>query len=385
MPAIGPSDIREANALSCLQSLRVADRPLSVSDIAQRTGLSRPTIEAVLTDFAARELVDEAAVEGAGSAGGRPARRFRFAAESGLVAGLDAGPRDARVIVADLTGRIVAERATRLDPLAPGDDRFALISDLLCEAIDSTGLPRERLRALGVGVSGIVDADGAIAQSTVVPSWSGRPIAAQLSERFGCLTAAENDVKLRAFAEHHFGAAQDATSIVFLHVGTWVTIALTLESEIFHGAHRSAGEVGSRRGMRWSSHAEGTEPLWSTGDGSERIAAAAAGDPEAREEVRTFVRDIAPTLATVALTMDPDMVVVGGLLAERGGLAADWFREELDGLVTLDTDFPVAASPLGARGIVLGALATAFVEGSEALFGIPGAPIPAIPTTEAAE
>lgn len=383
MPAIGPSDIREANALSCLQSLRVADRPLSVSDIAQRTGLSRPTIEAVLADFVGRDLVDEAPVEGVGAAGGRPARRFRFAAESGLVAGVDAGPRDARVIIADLTGRIVIERAARVDPRAAGDDRFAVIAALLGEALDSTGLPRDRLRALGVGVSGIVDADGTITQSTVVPSWSGRPIAAQLSERFGCLTVAENDVKLRAFAEHHFGAAQDAASIVFLHVGDWVTVALTLESEIFHGAHRSAGEVGSRRGMRWSSRSESTQPLWSTEDGSERIAAATAGSPEAREEVREFVRDIAPTLATVALTMDPDMVVVGGLLAESGGLAVDWFRDELDGLVTLGTDFPVAASPLGARGIVLGALATAFVQGSEALFGISGAPIPAIPNAEA--
>lgn len=382
MAAIGPSDIREANALSCLQSLRVADRPLTVTDIAQRTGLSRPTIEAVLADFAARELVDEAPLEGVGAAGGRPARRFGFNAASGLVAGLDAGPRDARVVLADLAGRIVAERAIAVDPALEGDERFELIAGLLDEALASTGVPRERLRSLGVGASGIVDETGTITQSTVVPSWSGRPLAAELAQRFGCLTTAENDVKLRAYAEHHFGAAQEASSIVFLHVGTWVTLALTLDREIFHGQHRSAGEVGSRRGMRWSSRTEGSTPLWSTGDGSERIASAAAGDPDAGDEVRAFVRDIAPTLATVALTMDPDMVVVGGLLAERGGVAVEWFREELDELIALATDFPVSPSPLGARGIVLGALAMAFVQGSEALFGIPGAPIPAVTDPE---
>lgn len=88
---------RSANQVACLRFLADADEARTVGAISEGTGLSRPTVHAVLDDLLETGLVEAASPATAGP--GRPARAFRFARETGLVAGVDLGPRGARAII----------------------------------------------------------------------------------------------------------------------------------------------------------------------------------------------------------------------------------------------------------------------------------------------
>jgi predicted NBD/HSP70 family sugar kinase len=236
-----------------------------------------------------------------------------------------------------------------------------------------------RLRAACVAVSGILAADGRIADSFAVPEWNGAPVAEEFESLLGCGVTLENDIKLSALAEHHMGAAQDVDDIVFVQIGNRISIALTLDRTIFQGRHRSAGEVGSLRGMRWASNSVRGELTWRTGASAEEVLGRAErGDAEALAEVRTFIEEIAPLLTTVTLVADPDRIIIGGGLSRAGGLFVDMLRERIHHLIVLDVDHEVMASSLGSIGAACGALALAFQTGSADLFGYPGVSVPPI-------
>ena len=76
---------RSANQVACLRFLAETDEAQTVGAISSETGLSRPTVHAVLEDLLELGLV---VATGPSSVGpGRPARAFRFERAAGLVAG----------------------------------------------------------------------------------------------------------------------------------------------------------------------------------------------------------------------------------------------------------------------------------------------------------
>ncbi|WP_328438739.1 helix-turn-helix domain-containing protein [Streptomyces sp. NBC_00444] len=77
--------IRAQNAKAALRALRHAGAPTTLSQLAKTAGLSRPTVESDLTDLTGRGWAEELFPDD--GAMGRPARRFRFHAAAGHVAG----------------------------------------------------------------------------------------------------------------------------------------------------------------------------------------------------------------------------------------------------------------------------------------------------------
>lgn len=381
MIALGPADIRHANALACIGVLSASDDALTIADIAAATGLSRPTVDAVLSTMEQDGLVAARGTQTLGT-GGRPARRFALDATSALVAGIDAGPRNVRVLLADLRGRVIG-RAERAVPERPSaQERLDFIADVVAEALASSGFGPDRLRAACVGVSGILSADGKLLDSIAVPEWNGYDIAGSIGARFGCAALLENDIKLAALAEHHAGAARDVDDILFIQIGNRISLGQTAQRQIFQGAHRSAGEVGSLRGMRWASNSVKGQLTWQTAATAEEVfALAIAGDDIALAEVRAFTREIAPLLATVSLVVDPARIVVGGGLTRAGDLFIDMLRDEIHHLIVLQHKPEVVASPLASSATAVGALALGFQSWSSELFGVAGVPVPELALT----
>src|SRR5690625_7108988 len=51
------SAVRDSNRRACLLALREAGAPLTLTELASRTGLSRPTVDSVLRDLSATGLI----------------------------------------------------------------------------------------------------------------------------------------------------------------------------------------------------------------------------------------------------------------------------------------------------------------------------------------
>src|SRR5699024_9970495 len=319
MPPPTPSAMRRANARDCTVVLREAERALTLAEIAAGTGLSRPTVAAVLEELQATGTVVPAPAAASGRPG-RPARPFRFAPSASTAAAL--------------APHVQALRGTGRAP-----------------------------SAVGVAVPGILDPAGHVSRSLAAPALEGVDLADALAQRLGCPVEVDNDIKLAALAEHHLGPAAD--SIVLIQLGHRVSVAVIVGGAILQGAHRLAGELGSQRGMRWTDSSVRGRLTWSTGDDAqELLERAAAGDPGAVQEVEEFCAQIAPRLATVLLTVDPERVVVGGGLSRAGETLLAPLRRAVGRLLMTEPAPEVVPARLTTDGALVGALGLGFAHGS---------------------
>jgi predicted NBD/HSP70 family sugar kinase len=362
---------RSANQAACLRFLAETDEARTVGAISAGTGLSRPTVHAVLDDLLAVGLVESTGPSTGGP--GRPARAFRFARETGLVVGVDLGPRGARAVICDLSGRRLGYTELKADRRAG----VAQIPRALHAAAEKGSVDAGRIRAVGVALPGVVEKDGHLRASLAMPELVGLPIAEIVTQELGLPVAVDNDIKLAALAEQRGGAGRGYSDVVYLQIGRRLSVSIVLNGVIRQGRHRLAGELGAQRGMRWTRNAQRGQLTWTSQPTGEAVlTAAAAGDAAAKAEIRDFCQQIAARIATVLLVVDPEVLVVRSGLVQH----SDALLRPLAAAVEKELIFPerppFVASVLGREAVVLGAVGNAFDQFGSRIYQVHDYPSP---------
>ncbi|MEU9449002.1 ROK family transcriptional regulator [Streptomyces sp. NPDC048277] len=344
--------IRAHNAQAALRALRHTGTPATLSQLAKTAGLSRPTVESVLADLTARGWAEELPPDD--GAMGRPARRFRFHAAAGHAVGLDIGMRKALVIVTDLGGRVVATRRCALGDDLPGPDRLERAGNLVEECLQEARLAPSSLWALTVGLPGLMDRAGRMTRSTVLPGLTGVNLSGYFADRFGCRVNAENDANLATLAEHWRGCARHVDDVVYILAGRRTGAGMIVGGRLHRGPNGAAGEIGNLRMLGWW---DAPGDLESHGADAAAVFGAAQADPEAAEAVRAYTSALSNGIAALVLTLDPDLVVIGGGLSRAGEQLLQPLRDRLGELCLTTPRIEVSA--LGDESVALGAVRTA--------------------------
>ena len=102
------------------------------------------------------------------------------------------------------------------------------------------------VRWLGVGTAGAIDfkKGKVIGPSPNIPGWEGMEIGQNLEDRLNMPVYVDNDVNSMALAEHRFGAAVGHDLVLCLTLGTGVGGAIIIDGKIYRGANSTAGELG---------------------------------------------------------------------------------------------------------------------------------------------
>ncbi|GLX93046.1 transcriptional regulator [Herbidospora sp. NBRC 101105] len=371
------SRLRELNSLSIVRAMR-GQPPATVTELAGRTGLSRPG-----TDVVVRGLVTDGwvkVVEPDGSTVGRPARRYRFNADAGHVFGVDIGAHKILVLLSNLEGEVLRSRRLPVDPDADPAERLAVLDAALTDCLTEACLSPGQIWAITVGVTGPVDASGRTSLFTPLPGWASVSPADHLAARFGCPISVENDCKLAAVAERWQGAAQDADDIVYLQAGMRIGAGLIIDGTLRRGFGGAAGEIGALKTLRWltaPSRLENCPGMPADVHPNDKAAwvfeRAREGDRDALTTLRRYAKDLAVGTAALVLTLDPQVVVLGGGYSRSADLIIDPLLQELERLCLRVPE--VRASNLGADGVALGALRIALDQIDAQLFA-DGMPAP---------
>lgn len=364
--------LRELNSLTIMRALR-GNPPSTVTELAARTGLSRPSADVIVQALVGdgwATVVEPAA----SSVVGRPARRFQFRADVGHVLGVDVGGHKILVKLADLDGTVV--HGTRV-AVTPEDDpatRLAAMDCAITDCLTGAGMDDDDLWAITVGVTGPVDASGRTTLFTPLPGWTGVDPAEHLGRRFAVPIQVENDCKLAAVAERWQGVARDSDDIVYLLAGMRTGAGMILDGTLRRGYGGAAGEIGALRHVRWlgaPAHLQNCPGLPQSVGADDAAAwvfsAARAGDKAAKTAVRRYVRDLAVGAAALVLTLDPQIVVVGGGYSRSADVILEPLERELLRLCLRVPE--IRASTLGDEGVAYGALRLALDEVDLRLFG----------------
>ncbi|NNK92322.1 MAG: ROK family protein [Acidimicrobiia bacterium] len=230
--------------------------------------------------------------------------------------------------------------------------------------------------AVGVGVAGLVSwPEGVFAWGPHVAG-IGIPLRAALETRLGVPVVVDNDANTALHAEMVEGAGVGSSELVMVTVGTGIGGAIAFNGTVRRG-RSFAGEFGhiavtgdgepcacGRRGC-WETEASGPalSRLASLGGivdtAPEAVVAAAAAGDEAAEHALTRVGEaLGRGVISLVLSLDPEVVIVGGGLGSIGDALLEPAR------AVVDADLPgrpnrkappIVAARFGDEGGAIGA------------------------------
>jgi predicted NBD/HSP70 family sugar kinase len=364
--------MRMLNEQLLLERMR-GNGPVSRSELASASGLSKPTVGLALASLERDALVQHAGRRAGGR--GRSAMLYEIRSDAGFVLGLDVGREFVRGAVSDLSGAVRARQSRRARS-SSGAARVRELAALADELLRDTGLEANgTLLQTVVGSPGVVEPDGrALQLAPNLPGWERPGVLRDLRLLLGAETTIENDVDAAAVAERDHGHGRDVSTFAFVSVGTGIGMGLVLDGKLHRGAHGAAGEIAflplpnppldpseaRRRGALESAASSAAVVRAARQAGTTLrtarsvFAAAAAGDARARDVVAAEASVVAHALASIVAVVDPELIVLGGGIGRAPGFA-DEVGARLTRLSPVAPD--VRPSALGDDAVVDGCLA----------------------------
>ena len=286
--------------------------------------------------------------------------------------GLDIGATKTLGVALDEHGEVLAQVRERTEPGPDGVVHTAArVVAALAHASDPT-------QPVGVGVPGVVDSARGLVSHAVNLGLDGVPVAlaGRLGEAVGRRVLLENDVNAATLG---VAALTHARDLAYLGIGTGLAAGLVVDGALRRGARGAAGEVGhvsvdplglacacGQRGcLETVASGSALAAAWPTeGPAPARALHEAylAGDRRAEAVWTRFADGLAQAVTVLALGVDPDVVVLGGGVADvgeplRAAVVAALERRAVGSPFVASLDLPhrVTLVPAGAPVAAIGA------------------------------
>ena len=177
-----PALLRVLNDRAAL-GLLLDDGPMTRNEIAQRTGLSKPTAAEIIRRLEAAGLLRDAGTDTQAGRRGPSALVYEAITDRDLAVAVDVQLVDVRSTVVDATGRSypVAEHRMDEDEMrAAGED---IVAAAVSRAAAAAGVDPDLVTAVAVGVQASVDhATDTLIFTDGLPGWPREQVAATLSK-----------------------------------------------------------------------------------------------------------------------------------------------------------------------------------------------------------
>lgn len=370
--------------LSALLTRVHVDGATTRAALTTALGLNRSTIGDLTRRLEDLGLVTEEPPGGDGSAPGRRTGRPSLVVTPRKDVTVLAVALDVERITVALVGLgcVVLDRRTRRHQRGEHDSVRVVDSVAqMCGELTSLGLGT-RLVGVGVSVPGAVSASDGFVSFAPNLGWHDEPFTALLADALELPVLAANDADLGVRAEHMRGAAQGVHDVAYVSGSVGIGGGFYVGGVPLRGANGFAGEIGhvmvDRDGEPCRCGAVGCletkvgeNQLLTTagrlpGGGppavAEVIEAARNGDPRAVEAVDHAASWLGLGLRPVFSLFNPEVVVLGGLLAQLWNARREIVLEGLDPatLISARAVLDIRPSALGDDASLLGAAELAF-------------------------
>lgn len=311
-----------------------------------------------------------------------------------LYAGVDLGGSTIAVALAERSGIVVAEAETPTHSHEGPAAVIKRIGQMIARLAAEVGVPPQ---AAGMGVPGLVDVSTGVTRflPNLPTQWRDVSVADQLQADLGCPVYLLNDVRTATLGELEFGhgrAAHDRLTMAFFSIGTGIGGGIVVEGKLRLGPLGAAGELGHQTllpdgprcgcGNRGCLEALASGPAI-TAEGIRLMAMGlapklfelvegkidrvtpremlACGDESIREAIQKAAGYLGIAVANVVTVMHPELIVLGGGVAELGDALLVPVRSEVQRRVGMfpTHDIRIEKSQLGDRAGILGAVALA--------------------------
>ncbi len=276
--------------------------------------------------------------------------------EGTSVIAIDVGGTGIKAALLDGTGTVRHTERHRTGAQRGPEPVVATILDVAAGLAATAGASGTPARAAGIVVPGVVDEVAGVARWSANVGFRDVPLRHLLAQRLGLPAVLGHDVRAGGLAEARLGAGRGHGQVLFVAVGTGIAAAHVVHGRVLAGAHHAAGELGHivvrPGGARCNCGARGcletvasatavargfAERTGGTATAAEVVRLALSGDRAAERVWADALDALATALHTAVTLYDPDVVIIGGGLAEAGEALFGSLSTALDRRLTFQT------------------------------------------------
>ncbi len=310
------------------------------------------------------------------------------------VVGADLGGTNVRAAVVDRDGKIIGESRTDSRAMEGLTATVAQIIIAVRGAMDEASVRVSDVGGIGIGVPGTLKSEeGIVLWSPNFRDWNGVQLLAPIMEAVGLAAFMGNDANVASLGEYAFGAGKGAKCMVMFTLGTGIGSGLVINGKNWLGVSETAPEIGHHiiltdgprcscgrygcleslarrdaiidRAARKAHQGRYTSLVEKSGHDLRYITpamiaeAASEGDEVSMETLDETGYYIGIGVANAMNILNPDKVVIGGGIAQAGGLLFEPIRRtvEVNALYTALQACQILPAELGDDAGVLGGAA----------------------------
>lgn len=321
------------------------NKSLSILDIINKMQLSAPTVQTLLNELMEEQFVE---VKGTGtSSGGRRPNLFGLVENSMYVLSIDIGRHSTRFAIFNVGNKNVT--GIRYLPVIL-ESNMKVIDEIHAFAnkvISESDIDKKKIIGIGLDMPGLIDS---VKGKNYTFFNFEKPLKTILEEKFRMPVVISNDAHAKASAEFRFGMAKGKKNVVVVHLGWGLGTGLILDGKLYRGANGFSGEFAhipmqengylcncGKKGCLEtivSAMALTRNVVSSLQSGEESIItslvennldlvepniilqAAKSGDQFAIKAFSELGHDLGRGLAVLVQTLNPELIVLGGILAK---------------------------------------------------------------------
>jgi len=375
---ISQDALRRVNVSALLSRVHTRG-PMSRAVLTGELGLNRSTIGDLTAQLESLGLVSEQLPPAAGRSG-RPSLLVAPRSDVAVVAiAIDVD----RITVA-LIGLGGVEQHRRVRVHQRGEHDVAHVVETVAQLVHEVLACPKVVRCIGVGVSvpGAVRSSDGMVRFAPNLGWTNEPFARLLTERLQMPVQVGNDANVGVLAEHLRGAAVGINDVAYVNGSVGIGGGFLVGGAELSGFEGYAGEVGhllvdsdglpcrcgatgcweTKVGENQLLTAAGRLPGGGPAAVAEVIAEAQAGNPRAERALEEVATWTGVGLRAVVNLFNPQMIVLGGVLARAWVARADLVDAGMarGALIAPRESVTVRPAQLGEDSSLLGAAELAF-------------------------
>lgn len=384
--------INKLNKISILKLIRENEQ-ISRADIAKMSGISAPTVTRIVNSLIEEEnLVKEI---GTGeSSGGRRPTLVEFAAYDNFVIGVDIGKTHIDGVLSDLNANTIAEMRIETKIEEGYESIIARTSEIICELKSHKKIKNNKIFGVGIAVAGLVNNIKNVIEISPDFHWKNVNLDEAIFENCNLHVIFDNVTRVMALGELWYGVGKDVKNFIVINVGYGIGSGIIIDGKPLYGPFGMAGEFGhitvdkdsdiqcacgnygclealasgyaiALAGQR-SVKGKGNGKLLELANGNaENITAetvsqaARSGDETAMRIWNQAIDHIGTSISGMINLISPEMVLIGGGVAQSGDLIFEKVREIVNKRTIQTTSRKVKIEPatFGMQAASKGAIA----------------------------
>jgi predicted NBD/HSP70 family sugar kinase len=222
---------------SIIRQLYFAKR-FSCTELSGKINKSLPLTAKMLAEMKEDGLVIETGY--ATSTGGRKPVTYSLKPDIMFVVSVAMDQFVTRIVMVDMHGSYVTEIEKFELHLYNEPRALFLLAEKIEAVIGKSGINKNSIAGIGIGMPGFVDAQKGINYSFL--DTAGETITGFIAAATGLPVYIDNDSSIIALAELKFGAARDKKNAMVINIGWGIGLGLIVNGELFRGHNGFAGE-----------------------------------------------------------------------------------------------------------------------------------------------